>query len=66
MLAAVTVERFKARYHRLYEQQKTAPNQGTAVLGDYVTRQRGWAPAGLGELQTGLLLSLITSQPETG
>ena len=65
-MAAVTVERFKARYHRLYEQQKTAPDMGAAVLGDYVTRWRRWAASGLGELQTGLLLSLIPSQSESG
>lgn len=53
-LAAVTVERFKARYHRLYEQQQAAP-EGAAVLGDYVARWRRWAVAGLGELQCHLI-----------
>ena len=48
-LAAVTVERFKARVHRLYEQQQLRPDQG-AMLGDYVTRWRRWAAAGLGGL----------------
>ncbi|MEH6579730.1 MAG: reverse transcriptase/maturase family protein [Amphritea sp.] len=51
-LAAVTVERFRARYHRLYEQQQTAPDQGTVVLGDYVKRWRRWAAAGLAGLHT--------------
>jgi hypothetical protein len=44
----------KIRLHiqtQLYEQQQTAPDQGAAVLGDYVTRWRRWAAAGLGELQ---------------
>ncbi len=64
-LAAVTVERFKARYHRLYEQQKTAPDKGTDILRDYVTRWRRWAVAGLDELQTSLYPLCATAKPES-
>jgi hypothetical protein len=38
-----------ARCYRLYEQQQKAPELG-ALLGEYVTRWRRWAAAGLGEL----------------
>jgi len=46
-LAQVTVARFKARLHRLYEQQQKAPEMGADLLGEYVTRWRRWARAGL-------------------
>jgi RNA-directed DNA polymerase len=63
-LAAVTVERFMARCHRLYEQQQKAPELG-AVLGDYVTRWRRWAAAGLGELSLSLSYPSFC-KPESG
>ena len=52
-LAALTVARFNARYHRLYERQQNGAN-GAAVLGDYVIHWRRWAAAGLGGLDLAL------------
>ena len=51
-LAGQTVRNFTARLHRLYEQQKTAPD-GAVALGEYVTRWLRWTRAGLGELDRG-------------
>ncbi len=45
-LATKTVRLFVARFYRLYEQQKTAP-EGAVVLGNYVTRWLSWTRAGL-------------------
>ena len=59
-LACITVWRFKARLRQLYEQQQTAPDQGAAVLGNYVTRWRRWATAGLDGIE--LLLASTSSQ----
>ena len=42
---------YPSGYHRLYEQQRAAPDKGAAMLGDYVVRWRRWAAAGLSELQ---------------
>ena len=65
-LAAKTVRHFVARLHRLYEQQKTAP-EGAAVLGDYVTRWLRWTRAGLRELdRSGLALLLAAGEADTG
>jgi RNA-directed DNA polymerase len=51
-VAVKTIEQFIARFHRLYEQKKTAPNI-EAVLGEYETRWLRWTQAGLGGLQVG-------------
>lgn len=50
-LAAKTLTKHAARWHRLYEQQKrnTAP-EGAAVLEAYVLRWQRWCKAGLGGL----------------
>ncbi len=48
-LAAKTVRNFVARFHRLYEQQRTV-REGTVRLGDYVARWLHWTRAGLSEL----------------
>jgi len=45
-VATKTIENFVTRYHRLYEQKKTAPDV-EAVLGDYVQRWRRWVFAAL-------------------
>ena len=65
-LAAQTVRRFVARFHRLYEQQQTAP-AGAACLGDYVTRWLRWTRAGLrGVLGHSGLPLLIFSDTQHG
>lgn len=40
------IKRFEAR-PVLRQQRKTAPDQGAVVLGEYVTRWRRWAKAGV-------------------
>ena len=62
-LANHTIQHFRAHLRRLYEQQQTAPDRGAAVLGDYVTRWRRWAAAGLGELQSAVVLPPLISSP---
>jgi hypothetical protein len=65
-LAASTVRHFVARLHRLYEQQKTAP-EGAAVLGEYVTRWLRWTRAGLRELGgSASALALAQGIPQAG
>ena len=49
MLANQTVKNFVDHFHRLYEQQQTAP-EGAIVLGEYVTRWLRWTQAGLKDL----------------
>jgi hypothetical protein len=44
-----TLQNHATRLHRLYEQQKTAP-EGAARLDEYVTRWKRWCRAGLGRL----------------
>ena len=63
-LASNTVRRFAARLHRLYEQQKTAP-EGAVILGDYVTRWLRWTHAGLRELDGSALPLLASAKQET-
>jgi hypothetical protein len=48
-LAHRTLQKHVTRFHRLYEQQKTAP-AGAVRLDEYVTRWSRWCRAGLGEL----------------
>lgn len=48
-LANKTVSNFEEHLHRLYDQQKTAP-EGGVVLGEYVPRWQRWTQAGLGGL----------------
>lgn len=50
-LAARTLEKHAARWHRLYErQQRKAAPAGAAVLDAYVLRWQRWCKAGLGGL----------------
>jgi RNA-directed DNA polymerase len=67
-VAEITWKKFMARLHRLYEQQKTAP-QGAVVPGDavkyYVTRWLRWTQAGLWELQSAQGFA-STCQTESG
>ncbi len=58
-VAEKTISNFVARYHRLYEQQKTAP-EGAVELGDYVSRWVRWATAGLDDLELALLPAGVT------
>ena len=51
-VAAITREKFAARWHRLYEQKKTHPERD-ALLGDYATRWLRWTQAGLAPLRVG-------------
>jgi hypothetical protein len=62
-LAHQSVQHFVARLHRLYEQQKKAP-EGALILGKYVTRWLRWTRAGLWELDRGCLPSTPTRKPE--
>ena len=63
-LASTTVARFVDRFHRLYEQQKTAP-EGAVRLGDYVTRWLRWTQAGLPGIDTrGLALMPSAGQAQ--
>ena len=55
-----------ARLHRLYEQQKTAP-EGAVRLGDYVTRWLRWTQAGLREIdRSGLPKIAFACEDEPG
>lgn len=54
-LAAKTIENALEKRRQLYEQQKTAPDKGAAILGDYVTRWRRWTRAGLSGLELSAL-----------
>jgi hypothetical protein len=64
--STATVRHFAARLHRLYEQQKTAP-EGAAILGDYVTRWLRWTHAGLAELdRSGLPVFAFAGKNQTG
>ena len=63
-LAHQSVQHFVARLHRLYEQQKKAP-EGALILGKYVTRWLRWTRAGLWELDRGCLPSTPTRKPES-
>jgi hypothetical protein len=63
-LAHQSVQHFLARLHRLYEQQKKAP-EGALILGKYVTRWLRWTRAGLWELDRGCLPSTPTRKPES-
>ena len=58
-LAVKTVRNFVARFHRLYEQQRTVP-EGTVRLGKYVTRWLHWTRAGLSELAFSGEMSVLT------
>jgi hypothetical protein len=46
-VAVVTWEKFAARWHRLYEQERSHPER-RGLLGDYVRRWQRWATAGIG------------------
>lgn len=48
-LADQTIQHFREHLHRLYEQQRAAPNRA-AMLGAYVIRWLRWTQAGLGNL----------------
>ena len=63
-VAAKTIEKHAARWHRLYEQQKrkTAP-AGAAVLDAYVLRWQRWCKAGLGGLLDGDGWAAATLRP---
>ena len=50
-LAHQTLQNHAARLHRLYEQQKGAPDQGALRLDEYVSCWRRWCQAGLGGIQ---------------
>ena len=63
-LAHPSVQHFLARLHRLYEQQKKAP-EGALILGKYVTRWLRWTRAGLWKLDRGCLPSTPTRQTES-
>jgi hypothetical protein len=62
-----TLQNHATRIHRLYEQQKTAPD-GAARLDEYVARWRRWCGAGLWMLdRSGLQYpGSFASETETG
>lgn len=65
-LAVKTIENALDRLHRLYEQQKTAPDKGAAVLGDYLRRWKRWTTAGMNGIDTSRLRRLtLTIQPQS-
>lgn len=63
-VAAKTIKKHAARWHRLYEQQKrkVAP-AGAAVLDAYVLRWQRWCKAGLGGLLNGDGWAAATLRP---
>jgi len=64
-LAHKTLQNYATRLHRLYEQQKTAP-EGAARLDEYVARWTRWCAAGLAKLDQAGLLFPSPGQGHTG
>jgi hypothetical protein len=57
-----TIQHFRARFTRLYEQEIWAP-EGAQILGKYVTRWLRWTR--LWELDRGYLPSPLNRKPES-